>query len=294
MFRPVTTTFQAVRPQTLGLIGLGAIGGSVARQVKQSGAADIGRVIGWSPAPAERATAAQQGALDDAPPRAEDVARVADLLILAAPPAANLAQLEALIPHLKSSALITDVGSVKRAIVARAETLGLGARFAGSHPLAGTHRHGFEASRADLFRGAVVYVTPCDGGADAAREIAHFWRDVLGAEPVLLDAERHDAQLAVTSHVPQIVASLLGDFLARHAPRGATFGPGALDTTRLAASDPELWTEILLMNRDEILPALRKLEESLGTVERALEVGDAAAFTAWLTRAAEWRRRIAP
>ena len=280
-----------MKPTHLGIIGLGAIGGSLARQGKLAG---LPSVIGWSPEPSERALAVQQGALDDAPPRASDVARAADLLVLAAPPAANLEQLDALRPHLKPGALVTDVGSVKRAIVARAEHIGLAARFAGSHPLAGTHRHGFEASRADLFRGAVVYVTPCNGGADAAREIAHFWQDVLSAEPVLLDAERHDAQLAATSHVPQVVASLLGDFLARHAPRGSTFGPGAMDTTRLAASDPELWTEILLMNRDEILPALRALEESLGTVERALEVGDAAALRAWLIRAAEWRRRTAP
>lgn len=280
-----------MKPTHLGIIGLGAIGGSLARQGKLAG---LPRVSGWSPEPSERALAVQQGALDDAPPRASDVARAADLLVLAAPPAANLEQLDALCPHLKPDALVTDVGSVKRAIVARAEQVGLAARFAGSHPLAGTHRHGFEASRADLFRGAVVYVTPCNGGADAAREIAHFWQDVLSAEPVLLDAEHHDAQLAATSHVPQVVASLLGDFLARHAPRGSTFGPGAMDTTRLAASDPELWTEILLMNRDEILPALRALEESLGTVERALEVGDAAALRAWLIRAAEWRRRTAP
>jgi len=287
-----TCTFQAVRPHTLGLIGLGAIGGSIARQVKQSGGSGVAAVVGWSPEPAERALAAQQGALDDAPPRATDVARVADLLVLAAPPAANLAQLDAVIPHLKAGALVTDVGSVKRGIVARAEQLGIGARFAGSHPLAGTHRRGFEASRADLFRGAVVYVTPCTDGAEAAREIVHFWEDVLGAETVVLEAARHDAQLAATSHVPQVVASLLADFLARHAPPGATFGSGAADTTRLAASEPALWTEILLMNRDEILPALRALEESLGTVERALEVGDAAALTAWLTRAANWRRRI--
>ena len=278
-----------MRPTQLGIIGLGAIGGSVARQGKLAG---IPKIVGWSPEPAERALAAQQGALDDAPPRAADVARLADLLVLAAPPAANLAQLEALAPHLKPGAFVTDVGSVKRGIVARAEKLGIGSRFAGSHPLAGTHRHGFEASRADLFRGVVVYVTPCSSGAAAAREIAHFWSDVLGAEPVVLDAERHDAQLAATSHVPQVVASLLGDFLARHAPPGSSFGTGAADTTRLAASEPALWTEILLMNRDEILPALRALEESLGTVERALETGDAAALTAWLTSAATWRRRL--
>jgi len=291
-----TCTFQAVRPQTLGLIGLGAIGGSVARQVKQSDGGQGVSVVGWSPEPAERAMAAKHGALDDAPPHAVDVARVADFLILAAPPAANLAQLDSLTPHLKPDAFVTDVGSVKRAIVARAERLGIGNRFAGSHPLAGTHEHGFEAARADLFRGAVVYVTPCEaqGSAAATREVAHFWEDVLGAEPVILDAGRHDAQLAATSHVPQIVASLLADFLARHAPPGATFGPGVVDTTRLAASEPALWTEILLMNRDEVLPALRLLEESLGTVERALEAGDAKALTAWLTRAAAWRRRIGP
>jgi len=284
-------TFQAVRPHTLGLIGLGAIGGSVARQAKLAG---IATVVGWSPEPAERAAAAQQGAVDDTPPRAADVARAADLLVLAAPPAANLSQLDALAPHLRPGALMTDVGSVKRAIVARAEALGLGARFAGSHPLAGTHRRGFEASRADLFRGAVVYVTPCAGAESggAAREIAHFWEAVLEAQPVILDAARHDTQLAATSHVPQLVASLLANFLARHTPAGASLGPGAIDTTRLAASDPALWTEILLMNRDELLPALRALEESLGTAERALEMGDAGALTAWLARGAEWRRRV--
>src|SRR6266699_928621 len=286
-----TCTFQAVRPQTLGLIGLGAIGGSIARQGKQPGIG-TGIVVGGSPELAERALAAQQGALDDAPARAADVGRVADFLILAAPPAANIAQLDAIAPHLKPGAVVTDVGSVKRAIVARAEQIGLAQRFAGSHPLAGTHRHGFEASRPDLFRGAVVYVTPCRDGEEALREVVDFWQTVLGAEPVVLAAERHDAQLAATSHLPQVVASLLGDFLARHAPPGASYGPGAADTTRLAASEPALWTEILLMNRDELLPALRGLEESLGSVERALEAGDAAALTAWLTRAATWRRRI--
>ena len=289
-----TCTFQAVRPQTLGLIGLGAMGGSIARQVKQPGPGHGIRVVGWSPEPAERAIAAQEGALDDAPPRAIDVVQVADLLVLAAPPAANLTQLETLGPQLKRGA--RHDAAFHRAHVrderATLEQLGLSDRFAGSHPLAGTHRYGFEASRPDLFRGAVVYVTPTPGGENAAFEISHFWQDVLEAEPVLIDAARHDAQLAATSHVPQVVASLLGDFLARHAPPGSSFGTGAADTTRLAASDPALWTEILLMNRDEILPALRALEESLGTVERALETGDAGALTAWLERAAHWRRRL--
>jgi prephenate dehydrogenase len=280
-----------VRPSRLGILGLGAIGGSIARQAKRAG---VPAVVGWSPEPAERAAAIGQGALDDAPARPADAVRGADLVVLAAPPTANLTLLESLVPQLAPGALVTDVGSVKRAIVARAEALDVGTRFAGSHPLAGTHRRGFEASRADLFQGAVVYVTACAGGAGAAREVAHFWETVLEAHPIAIDAAQHDAQVAVTSHVPQVVSSLLARFLAAHVPRGASLGPGARDTTRLAGSEPALWTEILLMNRDEILPVLRQLEEPLGAVERALETGDAAALAAWLGGAAEWRRAVEP
>lgn len=280
-----------MRPHTLGIIGLGAIGGSVALQAKRAG---ISNVIGWSPDPGERAAAAQQGAVDDAPARAVDVARASDLLVLAAPPGANLALLERLHDQLGPGAIVTDVGSVKRQIVGRAEALGVGDRFAGAHPLAGTHAHGFAAARLELFQNAVVYVTPTRGGDGTAREVAHFWAETLGAHPVVIDAAVHDRQLALTSHVPQVVASLLAHFLARRAPAGATYGPGARDTTRLAASEPALWSEILLMNRDQVLPALRALEEPLGEVERALETGDARILEAWLGRGAEWRRRIDP
>jgi len=287
--RQLAASFHPVRPTKLGILGLGAIGGSLARQAKRAG---VPTVLGWSPEPAERVAAAQQGAIDDAPARAADVARAVELLVLAAPPAANLGLLATLAPHVGAGAVITDVGSVKRAIVARAERLGLGARFAGSHPIAGTHGHGFAAARLDLFKGAVVYVTSTRDGDGAAREVAHFWETVLEAHAVVIDAAQHDRQLALTSHLPQAVASLLAQYLARAAPAGATFGPGARDTTRLAASQPALWTEVFLMNRDELLPALRSLEEPLGELERALEAGDAVGLTAWLRRGAEWRRRL--
>lgn len=280
-----------MRPSTLGVIGLGAIGGSLARQAKQAG---IQTVLGWSPDGAERTAAVHHGAVDDAPSATADVARAADLLVLAAPPAANLQLLEALHQYIPKAAFVTDVGSVKRGIVARAEAVGIAARFAGSHPLAGTHHHGFAASRGDLFAGAVVYVTPTRGGDRAAREVGHFWEAVLGARAVGVDAATHDSQMALTSHLPQVIASLLGRYLAEHAPAGATLGPGARDTTRLAASEPGLWTEILLMNRDVLLPALRSLEEPLGEVQRALESGDAAAVARWLARGAEWRRSLGP
>jgi len=280
-----------VRPSTLGILGLGAIGGSLALQAKRAG---IATVLGWSPDPAERATAAQHRAIDDAPPRAADVARAVELLILAAPPAANLALLDTLQSYVAAGVVITDVGSVKRAIVARAQELGLGSRFAGGHPLAGTHARGFAAARLGLFTDAVVYVTPTRDGDGAAREVAHFWESVLEAHPVMIDAAQHDCQVALTSHLPQAVASLLAHYLADASPPGASFGPGARDATRLAASDATLWTEIFLMNRDQLLPALRALEEPLGQLERALEAGDAAALTSWLARAADWRRRLDP
>jgi prephenate dehydrogenase len=278
-----------MRPETLGVIGLGAIGGSIARQAKRAG---VTRVLGWSPDTAERAAAAREGAVDDSPARAVDVARVADFLILAAPPAANLELLDALVPLLRDGALATDVSSVKRPIVQRAAAARLGARFAGSHPLAGTHRRGFDASRTELFRGAVVYVTPVADGEAAAREIAHFWESVLEAQPVVMDAARHDAQVALASHLPQAIASLLASVLADRLPPGATLGPGARDVTRLAASEPNLWTEILLMNRDVVLPELRALHEPLAELERALEAGDAAAVTQWLDKGSRWRRSV--
>ena len=277
-----------MRPSKLGIIGLGAIGGSLGLQAKRAG---VATVLGWSPEPGERVAAVRQGALDDAPPRAADVARAVELLVLAAPPAANLALLASLKAHLGAAALVTDVGSVKRAIVTRAEGLGLGPRFAGGHPLAGTHAHGFAAARGDLFTGALVYITATHDGDGAAREISHFWETVLEAHAVRIDAAQHDHQLALTSHLPQAIASLLANFFALAAPPGATFGPGARDTTRLASSEPGLWSEILLMNRDEVLPALRALEEPLGELERALETGNARAVTAWLSRAAQWRRQ---
>jgi len=134
-----------------------------------------------------------------------------------------------------------------------------------------------------------VYITATRDGNGAAREVSHFWESVLEAQPVLIDAAQHDHQLALTSHLPQAVASLLATASPRHAAR-ATF-VRARDATRLAASEPALWTEIFLMNRDELLPALRSLEEPLGELERALETGNAQAVTAWLSRAAQWRRQ---
>jgi prephenate dehydrogenase len=281
-----------MRPTALGVIGLGCIGGSLAWSAKRAG---LAAVLGWSPEPAERVAAVKQGALDDAPHRPEEVAGRVDLLVLAAPPAANLEWLDRLKPHLPPTCLVTDTGSVKRAIVDRARALGLAGRFAGSHPLAGSHESGFKAARPELFARAVVYVTPMDGGGagdPAAREVAHFWQNVIGADAVMMSADQHDAQLAVTSHLPQVVASLLARELDREAPAGAALGAGARDTTRLAAGNPDLWAQILLLNRDEVLPALTGVEDGVAELRRCLVLGEVGGVRRWLAQGADWRRRL--
>src|SRR5205085_3597432 len=279
-----------MRPDTLGVIGLGAIGGSVAWQASRSG---VTRIIGYSPVPAEAAAAAKAGAITEVATSVRHVIRHADFVVIAAPPAATMEQLQANAADIRDAQVwCTDVSSVKTPVVTLAESLGLAAHFAGSHPLAGTHRSGFAAARSDMFASAIVYVTALDGGDAAAREVADFWSTVLGAAPVSLTAPAHDALLAWTSHLPQVAASALAVALARSAPRGISYGPGARDGTRLAASSVEMWRDILLMNREPVLKALEGLEDSLGTLRSALAAGDVGALVEWLDRAALWRRGL--
>ena len=274
----------------LALIGLGQIGGSIGLAVRGRW-----RRAGFDRDRATLDAALAAGAIDEAAGSVEAACQGAAIAVIAVPVDALPAAIDAAAAALPRGAALLDTGSARAPVTPALERAAArGVRAVGGHPLAGREGHGFAAARADLFRDAVVYVTPARDGGDAAREVAHFWADTLAAHPVTIDARQHDRQLAVTSHLPQVVASLLANSLARLAAPGATFGPGARDTTRLAASEPVLWTEILLMNRDELLPALRSLEEPLGELQRALEVGDAAAVTAWLGRAAEWRGRLEP
>lgn len=279
-----------MRPESLGVIGLGAIGGSVAWQ---SALAGVRRVIGYSPLPAEAVAAAKAGAITEVATTVRQVSRHADLIVIAAPPAATMEQLAVIAPDVAARGIFcTDVSSVKAPVVARAVQLGIGRRFAGSHPLAGTHKTGFEAAQATRFSGALVYVTPGPDGEEAAREIADFWKGVLRANPVMLDAEAHDRLLAWTSHLPQAAASALAAALARSGPAGVTYGSGARDTTRLAGSSVEMWRDILLLNREALLAALEGLEDELGNLRRALAAGDAARLTLWLEQGASWRRGL--
>jgi len=273
-----------MRPDVLGVIGLGAIGGSVAWQARIAGI----RVLGWSPKPAERARAVRLGALDDAPSQPEDVARQSDLLVLAAPPSANEEMLTRLAPRL-GSRLVTDVATVKRGIGERAETLGLERRFAGSHPFVVVEGQGFEAARPDVFAGAVVYVCPTSGELGVAREIAHFWESTLVASAVLLDPARHDAQVAWTCHLPRVMAAAACSVLSDQLPPGGSLGDLALEATR-AAAEPHDEGGALLRNADNVVAALDALADELRGWRSLLARGDPA-VAARFERAAAWRRR---
>jgi prephenate dehydrogenase len=220
--------------------------------------------------------------------------RGAALVVVAAPPAATRELLARMKTWLAPGALVTDVASVKRSIVASAIAGGLADQFAGSHPLAGTHAAGFAAASPDLLHRAVVYVcaTGTLGGDNAARAISGFWRRVAEAEPVLIGAEAHDTQLAWTSHLPQAVASTLARALSARRLGGVSFGTGARDTTRLAASDPALWVDILLENAAAVGEALAATGAELDRLRSLLAAQDASGLRAFLDQGASFRRAL--
>jgi prephenate dehydrogenase len=280
-----------VRPSSLSVIGLGAIGGSLAWQARLAG---IPRVVGFSRERAEAVQALQASAITEMADTPARALRGSELVVLALPPRPTIELIGALGSKLEPNALLTDVCSVKRSVLERAVSAGVGDRFAGSHPLAGTHDSGFAAARPDRLRGCVVYVceTGVAGGHRAAAAVMSFWEDVLGASPILIDAAAHDRQLAWTSHLPQAVASALAKTLDQRQLGGLSFGPGARDTTRLAASSPDMWLDIMLENGDELAHALAQTEASLSELRRLLLERDGAALLRYLTRAQQFRRGL--
>jgi cyclohexadieny/prephenate dehydrogenase / 3-phosphoshikimate 1-carboxyvinyltransferase len=280
-----------VRPASLAVIGLGAIGGSLAWQARQAG---VSRVVGYSPEPAEGIQALKAGAVTELAETAPRAIRGAELVVLAVPPRATIDLIKTLASQLERGALLTDVCSVKAPIVEGAMAAGLGDRFAGGHPLAGTHESGFASARPDRLRGCVVYIceTGTADGHRAAQSVSGFWEHTLEASPVRIDAEAHDRQLAWTSHLPQAVAYALASTLAAQGLGGVSFGAGAKDTTRIAASSPDMWLDIFLYNRRAVSLALERTEASIAELRRALESSDLPALQSYLRTAQAFRRGL--
>jgi prephenate dehydrogenase len=218
-------------------------------------------------------------------------AAAADLVVLCAPVAVNLATLAALGPRLAPGAIVTDVGSTKRDIAAAADAQGLD-RFVGGHPLAGAATSGTASAREHLFRGRPWILTPGVRSAPAAVERLRAFAIALGATPTVLDAVAHDRLMAYVSHLPQVVASALLETVGATVgePGLALSGPGLADTTRLAASPGGLWAGILAANADHVAEAMLSLESALARLRAGL--GDAASIETTFASAARWRRAI--
>ena len=280
-----------MRPSSLAVIGLGAIGGSLAWQARRAG---IGRVVGYSSSRGDGVAALRASAVSEVADSPVRAVRGAELVVLAVPPGPTLDLIGRLASSLEPGAILTDVCSVKAPVMARAADCGLGDRFAGSHPLAGTHDSGFLAARPDRLLGCVVYVceSASTDGARAARGVMRFWEEVFEAQPILISAEAHDRQLAWTSHLPQAVAYALAKSLADRRLGGVSYGTGARDTTRLAASSPDMWLDILLQNRDSLVEALSSVEGRVGDLRRLIEAGDRTGLEHYLETAREFRRGL--
>lgn len=211
----------------------------------------------------------------------------ADIVLLCTPVGAMEEIARRCMSHLKSGAIVSDVGSVKAPVVTRLESM-LGPRFIGSHPMAGSDRSGIENARADLFKGAACIITPTtNSDPDAIRRISHLWASI-GCRIFELDPDAHDRAMAMVSHLPHLTAAALVRAAARNNSRALELaGPGFLDSTRVAMGPAEMWDEILHENRDALCAAIRALRSELDDVENALSQGKS--LTGFLSHARETR-----
>ena len=282
-------------PRRVAVIGCGLIGGSVAAAIRQAHLAEV--VVGYDAAPAARESIAP-ALVDVACDSIADACQGADWVVFACPVPAMAGAFAAAGPALSPQCLLTDCGSTKGSVIAAARA-GLGAAFARyvpGHPIAGSERSGPGAARADLFAGRIWLLCPVVDAQRAAAATVGRWLKALGARVEEMAPDRHDALFGEFSHWPHAVAFALAAAIAGgpHADEAARFsGAGLRDTTRVAASSPELWADILLDNRDSALASAARFDAHLQGLREALARGDRDALVARLTAAAQWRRRVA-
>jgi prephenate dehydrogenase len=269
----------------LAVVGVGLLGGSVARAARARGMAR--EIVGIGRDGARLAPAVADGTLDRALVDVAEGVQGAEVVVLAATVLANERLLAEVWRHARDGALVTDVGSTKRGIVRAAARLRADRPldFVGSHPMAGSEQSGYAIARADLFHGALVVVTPTDAtDPDAVKAVTGFW-EALGARVSVLDPETHDRTVAAISHMPHVVAWALMDAVTRFEPAALDVAArGFKDTTRIAASDPAMWRDILVDNADQVLATLGSFRRALDDLERLIAARDAAALDAALAR----------
>jgi prephenate dehydrogenase len=272
--------------ERLAVLGLGLLGGSLALAARERGLAL--RVVGAGRRPAPLARALAEGVVDETG-SVEEAVVGADLVVLATPVSSMQGVLQRVAPHLRSGAIVTDVGSVKGLL---ADTLpGLlpeGVEYIGSHPMAGSHERGVEYADATLFEDACCVVTPLSGADPGSVErLSGFW-EALGSRVVERDPMSHDQHAAWVSHAPHLLAFAFAHAMGEAPHRaGEMAGGGFRDFTRIGRSDSELWGDILGANRKALSAPLQAFRHSLEAIASAVEEGDRETLERLLAEARE-------
>ncbi len=280
----------------VALIGLGLMGSSLARVMKREGLA--GRITGTALSEATRARALELGFIDEAAADAAGCVKDADLVVICVPIAAYADVAAALAPNLSPGAILTDVGSVKQAVIRDVGPLvPEGVHFVPGHPVAGTEKSGPDAGFAELFEGRWCILTPPPGtSGKAVEKVAELWRRA-GSVVDVMDAVHHDKVMAITSHLPHLIAyTIVGtatDLENHLRSEVIKFAAGGFrDFTRIAASDPIMWRDILLDNKDAVLEMIGRFTEDLAALQRAIRWGDGEKLEDLFTRTRAIRRSI--
>lgn len=284
------------RFQKIALLGIGLIGSSLARAVREHNLAT--QTVAYSRSKETRATTDKLNIVDQVTETAAEAVAGADLVILCAPVGANPALADAIKEHLEPGCVVSDVGSVKQAVVdAVVPRLPDSVHFVPAHPIAGTENSGPEAGFAALFQGRWCVLTPepdCDRAA--VERVADLWR-TIGCNVDEMTARHHDLVLAITSHIPHLVAySIVGtvdDLEEETKSEVIQYAAGGFrDFTRIAASDPEMWRDIFLNNREGVLEMLGRFTEDLVSLQRAIRWGEGERLEELFTRTRAIRRGV--
>jgi prephenate dehydrogenase len=278
--------------EQLGLIGCGLMGGSFALALKRAGL--VQRVVGYSPSTSTLQKALQLGVIDTTAASVEQAASGADLVLVAVPVSATEATLQRIAPAVTPEMLVMDVGSTKADVLEAAQRA-LGQRigsFVPAHPIAGKEKAGVAHADARLYQGCQVILTPTTDTLDKQRQQAQAIWQALGCTVLQMSPEAHDAAFAAVSHFPHLLAFALMNAVTGQ-PQGQEFlslaGPGFRDFTRIAASDPKVWRDIFLSNRQQLLLQSQHLQTQLQAFEALMLQGDGAALEALIAQASSAR-----
>lgn len=280
----------------VALIGLGLIAGSMSHALRRGGLA--GHIVGTARSAETRDIAREIGLCDTVVDSAALAVADADLVVLAVPVGAMAAVAKEIAPHLKQGATVTDVGSVKQAVINAVEPhIPEGVHFVPGHPMAGTEHSGPRSGFAELFENRWCLLVPLKGGdSDPVDRLKSLW-EAMGANVELMEAEHHDLVCAVTSHTPHLIAyTMVGvaDDLRRVTDYEIVkfSAAGFRDFTRIAASDPTMWRDVFMNNKEATLEILGRFTEELFALQRAIRTGDGDLLYDYFSHTREIRRGI--